>query len=165
MIRRLSIAAATVVAAATLTACSAVPDRDAIATVGDATLTQDDFDEIMSSPLAGQLFQIPEGTTRYPMDAARRMIGLWIQLEAVPDDFIPVASDEDLIEGFGEAFAAEEGAARDFLTAYGSAISAISNGTVDQAEAGRFAQEADATVSSRFGRWDGEQFSVVPLGQ
>lgn len=160
MIRRLSTAAVALAAVATLSACAAVPDRNAVAAVGDATLTQDDLDEILASDLAGQLLQLPPDADRYPMSAARDIIGTWITVTGAATLDLPEASDDAVIEQFGEGWSTAPEPLQELLRG----ITSISL-SPDLDQAALIDSLADATVASRFGRWTPEQFTVVPLGQ
>lgn len=168
MIRRLALLAGTLVAAASLASCSTVSNLDTVASVNDATLSEDEFEGLATSENVRTLFGLAADAEP---DAAfyRDVIEAWIVVEtvdqlgvadAVTDEEVAAFLDTVLPEGWQSDEAGAtivEGLARIQV--------GIDQGLLDVAAAQAALAEFDISVTSRYGQWDAVDLNVGPLGE
>jgi hypothetical protein len=86
VIRRTALAIGALVAAVGLSSCSTLSSNHDVASVGDHTLSQDEFQTIAESDLSSEVLQsqvVTDGTA--DGDAARSLISVWVLLNAIQD--------------------------------------------------------------------------------
>jgi hypothetical protein len=159
-----------IAAAVALSACSLTTNPDTAASVGDATLSQSELDDIIGSDLGSSVLQIPADAQRISGDAVRGTISSWAVLAAVQETGLfeapsPSPSEETLAQQNGAQWDSAPQVLRDLLTYNADLNSAIQAGTVD-ADALRAAiEQVPVEVNARYGRWDSTALAVVPLGR
>jgi hypothetical protein len=166
VIRRPALVALALVAALPLAGCSLAPDTDVVAAVRDETLTRDDLDDILGSSLGQQLLEIPVGVDRFPMGSAQQVINTWVAINGIDPDLAP--ADEqiaaDTAEGFGEQWDTAPQALQELLVRVNEFNAGFTAGTVTEDVLREQLAASPPTIASRFGAWDNERLSVVPLG-
>jgi len=149
--------------------CSTFSRNDTVASIGDAELTRDDFEDMVDSDLGRQLVNELENDDRVAGDAARQVITAWIVSTGVAD-VSPIdpaeleAAGSQAEQSFGAAWTDAPEPLRE-LVRLNSAIGTLNQSGVIDTEAVRTSIiAADVYVDPRYGRWDVASLSVEPLG-
>lgn len=155
--------AAVLFAAIALVACGSTGSDDVVARVGDAVLTRDDLIVIARSPLAGDTAD----DATLDGDLARRIITVWVRNTAVVGSGVLDGVDADEIRqrlAAEEIFLASPPAAQQLLIDNARMTTAVDEGTVSEDDVQRIVASAAIDITSRFGAWDTESFSVLAIG-
>jgi len=169
VIRRLALAAGTVLLVVTLGACSTVTRNDAAAEVGDTELARDDFHAMLDSDLTGQLLGSSARGGLVEGDTARGLLGAWILLTAIEQDGLLAGADRaaveaSLAEQFGELWTSAPASLRDLVVTNAIVTDGINQGTLTQDQAVEALNSVTVFVDSRYGTWQPATVSVDPLG-
>lgn len=168
MIRRLLLAVAVVLGVGlTATSCSTF-DKDRVARIGNATLSRDEFEEMVSSPLSEAALQIHADKGALNGEAARSFVTQWaitkLAAEMVGSKLDTKATVDALAQQFGEQWTAAPEHLRTLIAENAALYGMVQTGTFDRAAFTEKLSAAKVAVDPRIGTWDSEAFKVVAVG-
>lgn len=169
MKRRLALSLGALLAAMSFSSCSSVGNADLVAEVSGHELSRDHLEALVNDSVVMSLYNSPPGG-RLAGDLARGLVSNWIILTGVESkgllDEVTDAQANDLIAtqlGSMFAEASPEGAA--YIMNIAKITYATQNNTLDADTVNAQLDALDVFVNPRFGNWDPEQRTVVPLSQ
>lgn len=165
MIRRSVFATGALVAALALSSCSTFSANDDAASIDGHHLTQDDLQLMLESDLGQSLLNNQPVDGVIDAGSARGLINAWLQLTAFTDAGLGADVDTtDIEKNLQESTPSWDAAPqvmRDLAIKNIAIGTLLQNGDIDRTSAEKILTDADIAVDSRYGRWDGEVFSVV----
>jgi len=174
VVRRTVLALGIALGAIALSSCSSADHPNAVATVDDAALTQDDLEQLLNNKVVQEALGIGQPTNGVANLAtqADAVISVWVVLEAIAaqgaaslDDEAPASSVLATAgTDFEQSFAAATGPTRDLITRYIAFQTQNQAGTLDSDAMRTAVHSADVHVDSRYGYWDEAKASVLPFG-
>jgi hypothetical protein len=172
VIRRTALVVGALVVALGLSSCSTLSTNHDVASVGDHTLSRDDFQTIAESDLSSEVLQsqvVTDGTA--DGNAARSLISVWVLLNAIQDAKVigpqDTAAIETTLKSRYATWDSAPQAMKDLLIADQVVGTSVSQGEIDQAEIGEIIADADIAVDARYGYWEpdaGNFGAVVAFG-
>jgi hypothetical protein len=167
VIRRPVLALGALLAALSLSSCATLSSNNDAASVGDATLSRDDFQAYLRDYLTVSSPGAP--TDQIGGDDARGLLSSWVGdqliMQYLDSVGVPITdadrqtASDDLDESLGDPQSISQ-TTHDLVVASGAARAVFSN-TQDAGALGPFAQDIDVDVDSRYGYWDIESGSIV----
>jgi len=167
--RRLALSLGALLAAMSFSSCSSVGNTDLVAEVSGHELSRDQLAALTNDSVVMSLYSSPPGG-RLAGDLVRGLISNWIILTSVESegllDDVTDAQANDLIDAqLGSLFAeaSPEGAA--YIMNIAKITYATQNNSLDAETVNAQLDASAVFVNPRFGDWDTELRTVVPLSQ
>lgn len=169
MIRRPLLAATALVAALALSSCATFTSNQHVASVGDASLSRDEFASMLDSSLGQTLLNDAPANGSISGDSARGLIQAWIGITAftqagIGADVDRAAVEKDLATQLADQWTDAPDVLRELAIDNTIIGQLLSDGTITREDLQAAAHDADIWVDSRYGWWDRDGFGVKPFG-
>jgi hypothetical protein len=169
VIRRLFLAAAALVGAASLSSCATFSNHGDAAKVASTALSQHDLEVMTSNDLASQAAGATDGVLLPEGELNRNVLTFWVQVTALTQAGTVTQAQMDAVRDIAAKTYATtwEGAPKqlqDVVLKQIAVANALQAGTLDRDQVLASISGADVHVDSRYGWWNPAKVTVTAFG-
>ena len=169
MIRRLILAAAALVGAASLSSCATFSTHGDVAKVGNTSLSQHDFEVMANSDLARQAAGATQGELMAAGDLNRNILSFWVQATSLTQAGAVTQAEMDAVRDtaaktYSTTWASAPAQLQDVVLKQIAVSNAIKGGTLNRDQVLASISGADVQVDSRYGWWNPAKVTVTAFG-